>query len=155
MNYIGLNTENSKNVSNGLNELLATYQVFYTNVRAFHWNVKGAMFFQLHEEFENTYNDLNAKIDEIAERILTLGNEPEYRFSEYLKISKIQEVTESADGMKNVENIYESFKVIINMERAILSLASDNNDEGTVALMSDYISGQEKLMWMLKSFLTK
>ncbi len=155
MNRIGIENQSAKSLSQKLGELLANYQVFYTNVRAFHWNVKGVMFFQLHESFEKTYNGLNAKIDEIAERILTLGSNPEYRYSEYLKTAKIKEVTESEDGMKGMENIYESFQLIIKMQREILSLAADSKDEGTVALMSDYISEQEKLIWMYSAFLNK
>lgn len=153
MNRIGIDTEKAKMLSKGLGELLANYQVFYTNVRGFHWNIKGDKFFELHAKFEELYDDLNEKVDEIAERILTLGCSPEYRYSEYVKSSKIKEVTETAEGMKNMKDILESFQVLITMQRELLEKAGDANDEGTVALMSDYIREQEKSVWMYAAFL--
>jgi starvation-inducible DNA-binding protein len=61
MNRIGLNTEDAKKLSDSLNDLLANYQVFYTNVRGFHWNIKGEKFFELHLKFEELYDDLVVK----------------------------------------------------------------------------------------------
>ena len=72
-----------------LSQLLADIQVAYTNLRGFHWNIKGREFYVLHSKFEDIYNDLNEKADEIAERILMLGETPAHNYSEYLKISKI------------------------------------------------------------------
>lgn len=72
MNAIGLDTDNTKELIFGLNELLADYQIFYMNVRGFHWNIKGDKFFELHVKFEEFYDDLALKIDEVAERILML-----------------------------------------------------------------------------------
>ena len=88
LNQIGLDKEKSKILSGKLNELLANYQIFYMNSRGFHWNIKGHRFFELHLKFEEHYNDSLIKIDEIAERILTLGHTPEHTFSDYSKRSK-------------------------------------------------------------------
>ncbi|RNC77716.1 DNA starvation/stationary phase protection protein, partial [Piscirickettsiaceae bacterium NZ-RLO2] len=85
MNLIGLNQEKTAEISKELNKLLATYQVFYMNVRGFHWNIKGQQFFELHTKFEEIYNDLLTKVDEIAERILTLGEQPLHAYSQYAK----------------------------------------------------------------------
>lgn len=153
MNRIGIDTENAKTLSKGLGELLANYQVFYTNVRGFHWNIKGDKFFELHAKFEELYDNLNEKVDEIAERILTLGCSPEYRYSEYVKKSQIKEAEETMDGIKNMKNILENFQILITMQRNLLAKAGDANDEGTVALMSDYIREQEKSVWMYAAFL--
>lgn len=153
MNRIGIDTESAKTLSKGLGELLANYQVFYTNVRGFHWNIKGDKFFELHAKFEELYDNLNEKVDEIAERILTLGCSPEYRYSEYVKKSQIKEAEETMDGIKNMKNILENFQILITMQRDLLAKAGDANDEGTVALMSDYIREQEKSVWMYAAFL--
>lgn len=136
-----------------LNELLANYQVFYTNVRGFHWNIKGDKFFELHAKFEELYDDLNMKIDEVAERILTLGFEPDFSFSHYLKRSEIPEARESRDGTENVQSIVNSFTVLIKKQREILNASDEAEDEGTNSLMSDYIREQEKLSWMYNAFL--
>lgn len=68
LNLIGLDKEKSKELVNHLNDLLANYQIFYQNLRGFHWNVKGSNFFELHAKFEEYYNDAIEKVDEIAER---------------------------------------------------------------------------------------
>ena len=74
--------------------------IFYQNTRGFHWNIKGQKFFELHLKFEELYNDLLLKIDEVAERILTLGYTPEHNYSDYAKISKITESAKISDGLK-------------------------------------------------------
>ena len=154
-NHIGLNTKKSTELSEKLNALLANYSIFYQNTRGFHWNIKGEKFFELHLKFEELYNDLFLKIDEVAERILTLGGTPEHRFSSYAKVTAIKESKEVSNGIKCVEHILESFKTLISMQREILSIASEVNDEGTSALMSDYIREQEKLVWMYSAYLSK
>lgn len=106
-------------------------------------------------KFEELYNDLLLKIYEVAERILTLGHTPEHNYSIYAKSSTIKESKKVSDGLVAVENILESFKIVIVMQREILALSSDANDEGTNALMSDYIRFQEKQVWMYSSFLKK
>lgn len=152
---IGLDSKKSRQLSEKLNVLLANYSVFYQNTRGYHWNIKGEKFFELHLKFEELYNDLLLKIDEVAERILTLGYSPEHRYSEYKKISSIKESTHVSDGMKAVENILNSLKTIITLQRELLGLSADTGDEGTNALMSDYIRAQEKSVWMYSAFLNK
>lgn len=153
LNAIGLDSKKSEQLAEKLNDLLANYSIFYQNVRGYHWNIKGEKFFELHLKFEELYNDLLLKIDEVAERILTLGYSPNHNYSDYKKESKIVESTEVSDGIKAVKDILESFKTIISHQRELLDLSADANDEGTNALMSDYIRAQEKLVWMYSAFL--
>ncbi len=155
INAIGLDNSKSKQLAEKLNELLANYSVFYQNTRGSHWNIKGEKFFELHLKFEELYNDLLLKIDEVAERILTLGHSPNHNYSDYIRVSKITESKEVSDGIKSVANILDSFKTIITLQRELLSLSAETGDEGTNALMSDYIRAQEKLVWMYSSFLNK
>ena len=143
-NLIGLDKEKTLVLRDKLNDLLADYQLFYQNLRGLHWNIKGKEFFELHVKFEEFYNDAIIKIDEIAERILTLEGEPLHTYSAYLKASEIKEEKSVTDGVKGVEIIIKNFGVLILKEREILSLAADANDEGTVSLMSDYITETEK-----------
>jgi starvation-inducible DNA-binding protein len=154
-NAIGLDTSKSNQLATKLNELLANYSIFYQNTRGYHWNIKGEKFFELHLKFEELYNDLLLKIDEVAERILTLGQTPNHTYSDYRKTSSIAESKQVSDGLKAVEDILKSFKIIIGIQRELLSLSADAGDEGTNALMSDYIRAQEKLVWMYSAFLNK
>ena len=81
---LGLDTVKATEIANTLNELLASFQTYYQNLRGIHWNIKGKRFFELHAKFEELYNDANIKVDEIAERVLTLGHVPLHTFEDYL-----------------------------------------------------------------------
>ena len=155
INAIGLDNDKAKHLAEKLNELLANYSIFYQNTRGYHWNIQGEKFFELHLKFEELYNDLLLKVDEVAERILTLGHTPKHNYADYHTTSKIKESVFVSDGLKAVEDILASFQTIIILQRELLVIASDAGDEGTNALMSDYIRLQEKLVWMYSSFLKK
>ncbi len=155
LNAIALDSEKTKDLIYKLNDLLANYQVFYTNVRGYHWNIKGDKFFELHIKFEELYNDLFAKIDEVAERIVTLGGTPEHNYSEYLKISEVEESGVVSDGFEAVHGIIDSFRKILKRERDILDMSDEAGDEGTNSLMSDFITEQEKTVWMYSAYVNK
>ncbi len=154
MNSIGIDNTKAERLTAELNTLLANYQLFYQNLRAFHWNVKGEQFFELHTKFEEMYTMANESIDEIAERILTLEGQPISFFSGYLENAEIVEQVDLHTGKDMVAATLEGLKKLIAIERSILANASDVEDEGTVALMSDYIKIQEKDIWMLRTYLS-
>ncbi|TNF32049.1 MAG: DNA starvation/stationary phase protection protein, partial [Bacteroidetes bacterium] len=145
----------SKQLANELNTLLANYQMFYQNLRGFHWNIQGPQFFELHLKFEELYNDAVMKVDEIAERILTLGGTPYHTFSDYLKHSTIKEAANVNDSEGTVSTTLANFKTLLEIERRILELSGEADDEGTNSQMSDYITQQEKTVWMLAAYLGK
>jgi starvation-inducible DNA-binding protein len=155
LSSIGLGNKQSKLLAYKLNGLLNNYQLFYQNARGYHWNIKGEKFFELHLKFEELYTDAQLKIDEIAERILTLGYTPIHSFTDYVKGSSIKEHKNVSDGKKAVALVLEGFTTLLVLERELLQLSADANDEGTNAQMSDYIRQQEKLVWMYSSFLNK
>lgn len=155
LNSIGLNAQKSEALSAELNELLASFQQYYQNLRGIHWNIKGKRFFDLHAKFEELYNDANLKVDEIAERILTLGGVPLHTFEDYKNASKVpvgKDVTQDEDAIRL---IVDSLKELLIIERKILEQAGDANDEGTLSMMSDFITEQEKTVWMMKAWLTE
>ncbi len=154
-NQIGLDKSKSKSLADGLNKLLADYMMFYQNTRGLHWNIKGEKFFELHLKFEELYTNLLLKVDEVAERILTLGGTPLHTFDDYKNTAKIKSVKDVSDGKKGVQTILDAFEILIASQRELLNLSADAGDEGTNALMSDYIREQEKLVWMYSSFLQK
>lgn len=153
MNNIGLKIDYSGEVVEKLNAYLSSLQIAYINVRGFHWNIKGKQFFVLHEKFEEIYNNLNEMADEVAERILILGGKPLHSFSDYLKISEINEQTDISSAEDTLKFLLEDLKILLAIEREILSFASNNEDEGTVGMLSEYIGEQEKMIWMLNAIL--
>jgi len=152
-NQIGLATDKASELADKLNTLLANYQLFYVNSRALHWNIKGEKFFELHQKFEELYLDSFEKVDEIAERILTLDHTPLHTFTDYLKVAKIKEAAHISGARESVQTVLNGYKTLLELEREILELSGDLNDEGTNALMSDYIREQEKSVWMYSAFL--
>ncbi|SHI21141.1 starvation-inducible DNA-binding protein [Ferrimonas marina] len=151
-NLIGLDKQGAGALAEQLNGLLANYQVLYMNVRGFHWNVQGANFFELHAKFEEIYDQLLIKVDELAERILTLGQQPLHGFSDYLSRAQLDEAKNVHDGHVAVENILGAYQLLLGQQRKILAAAAELGDEGTVSLLSDYISQQEKESWMLAAY---
>jgi len=154
-NQIGLDSAGAEKLTKGLNILLANYQLFYINTRGFHWNITGQKFFELHIKFEEMYTDALLKIDEIAERVVTLGHTPLHSYTDYLKIADIKEQKNVSDGIKAVGHIVKSLRVLIDQERELLELSDKIGDEGTNSLMSDYLVQQEKFVWMYSSYLKK
>ena len=150
-NYIGISTEELKPLIDRLNKLLASYEVFYQNLRGFHWNIKGKHFFKLHAKFEEYYNLVNERIDEIAERIKTLGGTPYHTFTDFLKYSTIAEKDNLTDESSTIEETIKGFQELLKQERELIKLASEYNDEGTAAMISDFVRETEKILWMLGS----
>ena len=152
-NLVGIDQEKAEQLVERLNHLLADYEIFYQNLRGLHWNIKGKEFFELHEKFEEFYKDAFEKIDEIAERVLTLEGVPLHTYTDYLDVAEVEEAKNITDGPQGVETVIDNFRTLVKKERDILVLAADATDEGTVSLMSDYISETEKTLWMLHSYL--
>lgn len=153
-NSLGLDQQKVETLATKLNILLANYSIFYQNTRGFHWNIKGKNFFELHLKFEELYTNLQLKIDEIAERILTLGFYPNHNFSDYQKTATITEIKETTKDTIAIATIIESLATLIQLQRVILKLAQEIDDEGTSSLMSDNIREQEKLIWMYKAYIS-
>ncbi|WP_431135975.1 Dps family protein [Psychroserpens mesophilus] len=153
VNSIGLDTKKTKSIAVDLNHLLANFQIYYQNLRGIHWNIKGKRFFDLHVKFEELYTDANIKVDEIAERILTLGETPLHTFEDYSNAAKVPVGKNISEDEKAVKLIVDSLAVLLKIERQILDTSDEANDEGTNSMMSDFITEQEKTVWMMKAWL--
>jgi starvation-inducible DNA-binding protein len=152
-NDIGLEVKDTAILVDKLNTLLANYQIYYQNLRNFHWNVSGPNFFELHAKFEELYTTANESVDEVAERILTLGARPFSSYGEYIENSSIKEALKVTDSKQMVEITRDNINTLLDIERGALEAAAAQGDEGTVTLMSDYITAKEKVVWMLSAYL--
>jgi starvation-inducible DNA-binding protein len=151
---ISLKEKNVKPVVDHLNDLLANYHIHYQKLRGCHWNVKGKSFFTLHVKFEELYTVALTTIDELAERILTLGKAPYSTFNDYIKTSALKEV--DTIGMKDthmVKSIIADMATLIEMEREILEITADAGDDGTNDMVNRFMQFKEKNTWMLRSFI--
>lgn len=155
LDFTGLDEKRVDKVVKGLAQLLADFQIYYTNLRNLHWNIKGRSFFVMHAKYEEMYDDAAEKVDEIAERLLQLGAVPESKFSEYLKVADVKEAGLVECGREAMDNVLSTLKLLISREREVLGAASEAGDEVTVSMMSDYLKEQEKMIWMLVAFSTK
>jgi starvation-inducible DNA-binding protein len=153
LNSIGLETSKTTSIAGNLNHLLANFQIYYQNLRGIHWNIKGKRFFDLHAKFEELYTDANLKVDAIAERILTLGGTPLHTFDDYIKAAKVPVGRDVSIDESAVQLIVSSLSELLKIERDILIESGDAHDEGTNAMMSDFITEQEKTVWMMKAWL--
>ena len=140
-------------VTTQLNQLLADYQIYYQNLRTLHWYARGRTFFALHAKFEEYYNEAAEVVDELAERILMLGEKPVHSFVQYVSESHLKETEPESDGTKAVEVVLANSEYLLKAVKETFKLAGEAEDEGTVALLSGLIGSIEKRIWMLKSFL--
>jgi starvation-inducible DNA-binding protein len=150
---LGLDKIKTEELVVELNTLLANFQVYYQSLRGLHWNIKGKNFFELHVKFEEFYTDTQEKVDIIAERILTLQGKPLHTFSDYIEIATVPVANNISKDIEAVAVVVESLSALLKIERTILNLSDDASDEGTNSLMSDFISEQEKTLWMMNAWL--
>ncbi|WAC40271.1 Dps family protein [Pedobacter sp. SL55] len=153
---INLSEKQVKPVVDMLNEYLANYHIHYQKLRGCHWNIKGQNFFTLHLKFEELYTNAQLTIDEIAERVLTLGKPPHSRFADYIKESAIKEIdTIGLADTAMVEAVLDDMTKLIELERDLLEATDKAGDDGSNDMVNRFMQFKEKTIWMLKSFLGK
>ncbi len=153
---ISLEEKKLRPVVDHLNDLLANYHIHYQKLRGCHWNVRGNHFFTLHVKFEELYTNALTTIDELAERILTLGKSPFSTFKDYVSNSEIHEI--DTIGMKDIDMvkaIIEDLEALIAMQRDLLEITSEAEDEGTNDMINAFMQFNEKQNWMLRAFVNK
>jgi len=153
---ISLNETEVKPIVDMLNDYLANYHIHYQKLRGCHWNIKGQNFFTLHAKFEELYTNAQLTIDEIAERVLTLGKPPHSRFVDYIKESNIKEInTIGMSDMAMVEAILDDMAQLIAMERQLLLATEEADDAGSNDMVNRFMQFKEKNNWMLRAFASK
>lgn len=155
MSYLGKDINQFKGTISQMNYLLANYHVYYQNLRNFHWNVAGENFFDLHDKFEELYEDAREKIDEIAERILTLRHRPVSNFSEYLEMAEVKEAGNPKEDREMVAHILKDHTILIQNMRKVIEAADQVDDEGTIDMVGGFLENLEKGSWMLDAWMSK
>jgi len=153
-NTIGLNEDKVKGIVDWLNGYLADLHVLYVKLHNLHWNVEGVAFFELHKKLEEYYDEVAGELDEIAERVLQLGQRPEASLSAYLKRAEVKELPSVRIGAKEtVQTLKSDFASLIGKQRKGIALAQAASDEGTADMLIGILKAYEKRLWMVNAYL--
>lgn len=147
------NKVNTTSLEQILNRQVANLNVMYTKLHNYHWFVKGEQFFSLHAKFEELYDDVTLKMDEVAERLLSIKGVPAATLKEYLELATIQEATGKEDTRGMVQTLIEDFATVAEEMTEGIELAEEASDQPTADLLIKIRNDLEKQQWMLRSFL--
>ncbi len=150
---IGISEGDRNDIANGIAKLLADSYTLYLQTHNFHWNVTGPQFRELHLMFEEHYTELAEAVDEIAERIRTLGVPAPGTYKAFTRLSSIEEVDGVPEATEMVRLLCHGHEQVVKTSREVLKLAQDADDESTAALVSDRMRVHEKTAWMLRAML--
>lgn len=152
---LGVPFDQLKAVSDALQVLLADEFVLYTKTRNYHWNVEGPNFMEMHKFYESQYKQLEEMIDEIAERIRTIGHYSEGRLKDFVRLTRLDEPGYSNDQEEQISNLLSDHETIIQYLRRVAELADKNRDLGSSDFSIGMMKQHEKMAWMLRSYLQK
>jgi len=150
---IGIDATQRAQIAEHLKKLLADSYTLYLQTHNFHWNVTGRQFRELHLMFEEHYTELATAVDEIAERIRTLGVPAPGTYRSFVELSSIQEVEGVPEAKEMIAILNESHEAVVRTCRAALKAAQEADDESSCALISDRMRIHEKTAWMLRALL--
>jgi len=150
---IGIDDTDRERVAKHLKKLLADSYTLYLQTHNFHWNVTGSQFRELHLMFEEHYNELALAVDEIAERIRTLGVAAPGTYKAFAALSAIEEVEDVPSSRQMIEILNRSHETVVRTCREALTAAKNADDESSTALISDRMRVHEKTAWMLRVLL--
>lgn len=150
---IGIDEGTRKDIAEGLSKVLADTYTLYLKTHNFHWNVTGPMFRTLHLMFEEQYTELGAAVDEIAERIRSLGFPAPGTYSDFAKLTSIQETTGVPEATEMIRLLVEGQETVARTARSVFPAVEKGSDEPTADLLTQRMQSHEKTAWMLRSLL--
>ena len=142
-----------KDVIAALSRLLADSYTLYLKTHNYHWNVTGPMFNTLHTMFETEYTELALAVDEIAERIRTVGARAPGSYREFSELSSVQEDSNTTDAKQMIANLVADQKTVVESARRVIEAAETIGDQASADLGVRRIEAHEKNAWMLRSHL--
>jgi len=150
---IGINEQDRQAIVDGLSRLLADTYSLYLKTHNFHWNVTGPMFQTLHTMFETQYTELAIAVDDVAERIRSLGFPAPGTYSDYAKLSSIPETSGVPAAEEMIRLLVEGNEAVVRTACATFPAAEKVADESTADLLTERMRLHEKTAWMLRSLL--
>lgn len=150
---IGIEEGDRQAIAEGLSHLLADTYSLYLKTHYFHWNVTGPMFHSLHQMFEEEYVELAQAVDDIAERIRTLGAVAPGSYSQFAELSSVPETRDVPSAQEMVRLLVEANEIVVRTARSVFPAAERANDEATADLVTERMRTHEKTAWMLRSMI--
>lgn len=152
---IGIKDGPKAEIAHQLSKLLADEFVLYTKTRNAHWNVEGPDFFDKHNFFEDQYNQLADVVDEVAERIRTLGHYSPGSLKEFLELTELSEASKEGRDSEDLirELLADHESIIVRLRENIDPIETKGNDIGTSDYLTALLSKHEKMSWMLRAHL--
>ena len=151
---IGITEENAQSVALELNKVLANEVVLAAKTRNYHWNVEGGNFMELHKFYEGLYDDSNEVIDEIAERVRSIGHYAEGRLANFLKLTALLEPENVSDAKQQLADLLNDHETIIKMLRKLITVFADEyKDLGNSDFVTGLMEKHEKTAWFIRSYL--
>ncbi len=151
---LGITQKNLIEVNKILNNVLADGNVLYIKLRKFHWNLDGDNFMELHKLFEEQYEDVAEAIDEVAERIATLGGTAIGTTSEFSKLSQLKEnpgkVPTNQEMLKELVADHET--IVKSLRKALDDCDEKYGDAGTSDFLTGLMQEHEKMAWKLRKY---
>ena len=151
---IGISEKNRQAVALSLNQLLADEHILYNKTRNYHWSIEGPSFMEFHKLYEAQYTVLAESIDQIAERIRTIGHFAEGRLKELLKLASLDEPAAPTDQASQISNLSSDHEILINKLRKLIKDFDEKyKDIGSSDFVTGLLKQHEKMAWMLRSYL--
>ncbi|MBG9378636.1 DNA starvation/stationary phase protection protein [Panacibacter sp. DH6] len=151
---IGLTEKNSQAIAQKLNTILADEFLLALKTRNYHWNIEGPNFMEMHKFYEGLYNELDEIIDEVAERVRTLGHYTEGRMADYLKLTNLQEEGYSNDQNKQLKSLLDDHETMVRQLRKDVDLMQEKyKDAGNADFLTGLMEKHEKWAWFIRSYL--
>ena len=151
---IGISEKNRAAVAMSLNQLLADEHILYNKTRNYHWSIEGPSFMEFHKLYEAQYKVLAESIDQIAERIRTIGHFAEGRLKEIIKLATLDEPEAPTDQAKQIENLETDHEtMIVKIRKLINDFDEKYKDIGSSDFVTGLLKEHEKMAWMLRSYL--
>lgn len=150
---IGIDENTRAEIAQGLSRLLADTYTLYLKTHNFHWNVTGPMFQTLHDMFEVQYTELAQAVDQIAERIRSLGFPAPGSYSRFAELTSIPEETGHPDAQGMLAQLVSDQETVVRTAREVFPVVDQAGDEPSADLLTQRMQVHEKTAWMLRSML--
>lgn len=151
---LGIKDKDLTEINDLLNHVLADGNVLYIKLRKFHWNLSGDNFMELHKLFEEQYDAVAEAIDEVAERISTLGGVAIGTTSEFAELSLLIEnpgkIPTNQEMIKELVNDHET--IVKSLRKFVDDIEEKYGDKGTSDFLTGLMQAHEKMAWKLRKY---